>query len=158
VDEDPAGVDSDGDTVPNACDNCVLSVNPGQDDMDEDLEGDACDLNDRVILFSDLAPAQVSWQREEGSAWFNLYRGDLAVLRSTGVYTQAEGEPGPEEEQPAKRFCGLADPSVADTFTPAAGQAVFYLATGVEGGVETTLGTNSSGAERPNTASCEASP
>ncbi|MFQ5876913.1 MAG: MopE-related protein, partial [Acidobacteriota bacterium] len=43
VDEDPAGLDSDDDSVPNACDNCRFAFNPSQVDTDADGTGDACD-------------------------------------------------------------------------------------------------------------------
>ncbi len=44
-DYDPGdvGVDSDGDGVNDACDNCPLIVNPSQEDLDGDWEGDACE-------------------------------------------------------------------------------------------------------------------
>jgi N-acetylneuraminic acid mutarotase len=43
VDEDSAGVDSDADGVPNACDDCRVVYNPNQRDTDHDGIGDACD-------------------------------------------------------------------------------------------------------------------
>jgi hypothetical protein len=43
VDEDVDGVDSDGDTIANLCDNCKTIANPTQVDLDVDGDGDACD-------------------------------------------------------------------------------------------------------------------
>lgn len=43
VDEGAAGADTDGDGVPDACDNCPLVPNPAQEDRDFDHVGDACD-------------------------------------------------------------------------------------------------------------------
>ncbi len=43
IDEDAAGLDSDGDGIPNACDNCRFVANPNQHDHDGDGVGDACD-------------------------------------------------------------------------------------------------------------------
>lgn len=38
--------DIDGDNVEDLADNCRFAWNPGQDDLDGDLEGDACDVDD----------------------------------------------------------------------------------------------------------------
>ncbi len=40
---DPGGVDSDGDGINDACDNCPSDPNPDQVDSDDDGAGDACD-------------------------------------------------------------------------------------------------------------------
>ncbi len=46
VDLDDTGGDCDGDGVPNGSDNCEFDLNPGQDDLDGDGDGDICDLDD----------------------------------------------------------------------------------------------------------------
>jgi N-acetylneuraminic acid mutarotase len=43
VDEGAAGIDTDGDGVHNACDNCLSTPNPDQTDADSDGRGDACE-------------------------------------------------------------------------------------------------------------------
>lgn len=43
ADEDPADVDTDGDTILDADDNCPDDPNAGQEDADGDGEGDVCD-------------------------------------------------------------------------------------------------------------------
>lgn len=43
TDEDIDGVDSDGDGVPNLCDNCRFAFNPSQVDLDGDGVGNSCD-------------------------------------------------------------------------------------------------------------------
>jgi hypothetical protein len=43
IDDDALGVDTDGDAVHNACDNCRLAYNPDQLDADHDGIGSACD-------------------------------------------------------------------------------------------------------------------
>lgn len=40
---DECDFDTDGDAIPDDCDNCDLIFNPGQEDMDGDEIGDACD-------------------------------------------------------------------------------------------------------------------
>jgi hypothetical protein len=78
-----------------------------------------------------------------------VYEGSLAVLRSSGVYTQAPGS-----NPLAQKSCGATDPFVSDLEAVPAGAVKFALVTGVTGGVEGSLGTNSGGAPRANTNSC----
>jgi N-acetylneuraminic acid mutarotase len=149
IDEDANGTDSDGDGVQNACDNCPTVPNPGQGDFNHDLVGDACDLNDGLILVTMPNQVTLAWQLENGFESFNIYRGDLAVLKATGTYTQ-----DPTAVPLAARLCGFAGGSVEDDVAPPPGQGVFYLLTGTHNGVESTLGTNSAGVTRPNTNPC----
>ena len=72
---------------------------------------------------------------------YNLYRGDLAILMGTGVYTQTA-------------LCGLPGPSVDDLLIPARGQGVFYLVAGQMGALEGSIGTNSAGQPRQSTGPC----
>ncbi len=144
-----AQTDSDADRAGNACDNCPLDSNREQADVDHDAEGDVCDLDDGLILIRFHQPTLVEWQQEIGFASWNSYRGSLAVLRATGVYTQAPGS-----NPLAQRDCGLASPADGETVVPAAGDVAFWLVTGVSGGVEGSLGTNSAGAPRPNANPC----
>ena len=146
---DEGYADSDRDGVGDACDNCPATLNPDQSNGDADAEGDACDLNDGLIVISPPNSTRVDWQREAGFDLFNLYRGDLATLRSGGPYTQ-----NPASTAGAARFCGLTVVSMSDTYVPTRGKAVFYLVTGVAGGIEGSLGTNSSGNPRPNDNPC----
>jgi hypothetical protein len=53
------GLDSDGDGINDACDNCPQVPNPGQEDLDGDWEGDVCDADmdgDGVPNASDNCP------------------------------------------------------------------------------------------------------
>src|SRR4029077_19311432 len=84
VDESPSGEDSDGDAVHDVCDNCPNVSNPTQSDFDNDGEGDACDLNDGLIFEWRADKTSVSWQAEHGPTSWNLYLGDLDVLKATG--------------------------------------------------------------------------
>ena len=54
----------------------------------------------------------------------------------------------------ADRHRGLADPWVEDFESIAPGGSKFALVTGVQNGTEWSLGTNSGGAQRPNTNPC----
>lgn len=78
---------------------------------------------------------------------YNVYRGDLATLRATAVYTQ-----DPSAVDGALHACGVPDGFVdADVPAPAAG--FFYLVTAV-GTSEGTLGFDATPAERPNVTGC----
>jgi putative metal-binding protein/thrombospondin type 3 repeat protein len=145
----PLQDDTDNDRVGDVCDTCPLVPNPDQNDMDHDFEGDACDLDDGLILITLPDAIDVEWQKEAGFDTFNEYRGDLGVLRSTGVYTQ-----DPRTISLAIQNCRLTDPFVLDGPDPPPGRVVFYLVTGNRLGVESSLGTNSAGEERRNANPC----
>jgi N-acetylneuraminic acid mutarotase len=149
TDEDPFGLDGDGDGVPNACDNCGTGFNPAQTDFDHDGQGDSCDVDDGVIYLVGSAAGSIEWQEEEGPDSWNVYEGDLQVLRATGLYTQ---EPGSNEL--ADRVCGLLQPYIDDMEPVPAGAVKYCLVTGVLLGVEGSLGTDSTGLLRPNTNPC----
>jgi len=144
--------DSDGDAVGDACDNCIFVRNPGQPDFDDDNEGDPCDLDDGLIYVTIDQPDWIEWQDETGFDVWNLYRGDLDVLKVTGVYTQETEGPGAVEL--ALRQCDVADSWFNDLDTVPAGKVAFYLATGDAAGVENSLGMNSAGVVRANTNAC----
>jgi hypothetical protein len=78
-----------------------------------------------------------------------LYEGDLLVLKSTGVYSQASGS-----NPLAHKTCGVTQDYVEDFETPPVGAVKFALVTGRTGGIEGSLGTNSAGAMRPNVNPC----
>jgi len=141
--------DTDDDGVRDACDNCVFDSNPGQADTDGDHEGDRCDLNDGLLLLSFTGSDRVEWQEDVGYETWNSYRGDLSVLKATGLYTQAPGS-----NPLARRDCGLVAAWVDDLTPPDDGQAAFFLVTGVSSGIEGSLGQDSAEIERPNANPC----
>jgi hypothetical protein len=149
-DEDAAGEDADGDGVLGLCDNCPATSNPSQADGQGDGEGDACDLDDGLIYVRFHQSEYVEWQEELGFASWNSYRGDLAVLRGTGLYTQ-----DPSLVPLASRDCDLTVPWKED-LDPPAGAALFFLTTGnyAGTGVENGLGVDSEGIERINANPC----
>ena len=68
-------------------DNCPTTPNTDQADIDEDGEGDVCDLDDGTIHVRFGASDRVEWQEEQGYESWNRYRGNLAVLLATGGYS-----------------------------------------------------------------------
>ena len=73
---------------------------------------------------------------------YNVYRGDLATLVETGVYTQ-----DPLAIDGAAQFCELTN-GLNDLEVPPTGRGFFYLAVEL-GTVEGTLGFDSAPQERP---------
>ncbi len=149
VDEDSVGEDPDGDGVGHLCENCPLVFNPSQWDFDHDGEGDLCDLDDGLILILFTDSNYVEWQEEAGFTSWNVYNGDLDVLKGTSVYTQLPGA-----NALAQRHCGATVPRVDDFDQPPTGKTVFSLVAGVQNGVEGSLGQDSRGVERPNANPC----
>ncbi len=141
------GFDQDGDGLPACSDNCPADANPGQENRDADLQGDACDRDDGVIEVVMPAATQVRWQQETGFEAFDLYRGDLAALHDT------DGDGAAEDYGScfAENLAGLV---FADSDVPAPGHGFLYLVTGRTGGIESSLGNASSGASRPNIHDC----
>ena len=91
----------------------------------------------------------MDWDNETGFDSWNCYRGDLDLLIAGGAYTQVDGS-----NPLASRLCGTTIPTMADADNPAPSTVAFYLATGITGGVEGSLGTTSGGLERTNDVPC----
>ncbi len=147
----PGAVDSDSDTIPDACDNCPAAFNPGQANANTDSEGDACDLNDNFIYVAQFDATTFTWQKESGFNGWNVYRGDLDVLKTTGEYVQVSGS-----NPLAGRSCGM--PIFLTLWTDSTPvdpqKTAFYLVAGTSSGVEGGLGVASDGVPRPNANPC----
>jgi hypothetical protein len=92
---------------------------------------------------------EVRWQDEIGYSAWNVYEGDLDVLRSDGTYSQLPGS-----NDLAARTCGATDVWIPDTAPPPQGKSKFALVTGVQNGTESSLGSDSHGNPRPNANAC----
>ena len=152
-DEDACPADPDNDVDADGfcgdVDNCATAFNPGQADMDADFEGDLCDLDDGMIYITINLPDRVEWHEEAGFGKWNTYRGDLALLRTGGPYTQ-DALVIPL----ASKTCKNRDPWIEDLDSLAPGEAVFFLTAGLSGNSEGDLGLDSFGALRPNENAC----
>jgi len=150
VDDGASVEDADGDRIRDACDDCPLAYDPAQTDQNQDGEGDACDANDgEIFLAGPGNHDRVEWQPESGETSWNVYHGDMAVLRSFYFYTQAPGS-----NALAARYCGLTQPWLDDATSVPPGKTRFTLVTGVTGGVEGSLGYDCQGNLRLNHNPC----
>jgi subtilisin family serine protease len=91
-------------------------------------------------LTAEPAAAGFLWTASPFVDSYNVYRGVIPGISSTNYGTCFT--------------TGLLSPEFGDTALPATGRAFFYLTTGVRLGVEGILGTDSTGAIRPNTTPC----
>ncbi len=142
---EPGFPDLDGDLICDSSDNCPDDFNPNQSDFNDDGVGDVCDPNNDGFLRLTIEDLLfMHWEPEGWSSW-NLYRGDLAVLRTGGDYTQLPGS-----NVIADQVCGHTLTTYVDAWFPDPGDAAFYLVAGSNG----DLGVDGQGLNRPNANPC----
>jgi hypothetical protein len=147
ADDDADGVDSDADSLANACDNCRFDANLDQGNVDGDFAGDVCDLDDGLVLMRMQDARYLTWQMEAGAGFFNVYRADLPGLSD------------PDGDGAASSYGGCLDAHVVggtfeDPEMPSPGRGFLYIVTGVGPSGEFGFGAASSGAPRPNPEPC----
>ena len=54
--------------------------------LDDDSEGDVCDVGDGMTYLAVGPDGIMSWDEEIGFDSWNYYIGDLAVLKATGLH------------------------------------------------------------------------
>ena len=142
--------DFDGDGVGDACDNCYFDYNPTQSDLNHNGIGDLCDEHDGLIyVYGTDDKNWIEWLPEFDDQSWNVYTGDLGVLRSTGAYAQSPGS-----SPLASRQCHLVNAYAYDPVIPDPGSVEYSLVTSVRNGIEGDLGTDSRGAPRVNLNPC----
>ncbi|MGH0037146.1 MAG: PQQ-dependent sugar dehydrogenase [Myxococcota bacterium] len=97
-----SGPDSDGDGVSDLADNCTLLANPGQQDVDDDLFGDACDCDfdgDRICVTSDtlIFVSDAGLGVDDGGDGTDMDSDGDVDEADLGMFAtqKLQGEPGP---------------------------------------------------------------
>ena len=83
---------------------------------------------------------------DSAGSMFDLYRGDLAMLRATGIVTQ-----DPAEIEGAEVICRVAQPGFAQAEDPDPGEGFFYVIAIRGNEFEGPLGVSSDGTPRQQT-------
>ncbi|MCP3981822.1 MAG: hypothetical protein GY716_21170 [bacterium] len=92
---------------------------------------------------------EMHWTAVVGTTSYHMYRGDLAALKASGVYSQDS-----ETVTQAERSCWVSGTSISDSHAPGPGVVLFYLITADDGSLESSLGHSGSGTFRPHHHPC----
>jgi len=114
-------------------------------------QGDAfvCDLNDGRIDLELHPDGTVRYEMDVMYGAFNVYRGEVDVMISAGIYTQdIAGVAG------ASRWCDRSTGMLTDGYTPPLGHIAFYVATGTRTDGESFPGQTSAQSDRPHHHAC----
>ncbi len=154
LDDDCDGVtdealdDLDGDGILNCDDNCCDAFNPGQDDANMNMIGDACDCSTVPAVGNTMtvtrgAPTQIAWGPVPGIAAYHVYRGHRRPS-APFVYNQQCLQ------------ANVATTSVIDPLNPLLFTTFYYLVTAKcpVGETESILGTDSALNPRPTFIVC----
>lgn len=141
--------DQDGDCVARASDNCPAVSNPGQEDVDLDGAGDACDCapTDPAAFAPPAEVAGVGWQPGWSLQWNSA---SLAAGAGT-VYDVIRGTIGHWPVGSGSESyvaTGVPSTNVTDATPPAAGAGFFYLVRGSNACGGGGFGLDSAGRER----------
>jgi len=144
----PAQTNNDLDLLGDACDNCPFGANGSQTDSDLDGIGDRCDTDDERLSLYVEPDGSAVWEEETNYSDWILIRGDLSMLRATGIYVQPQAPLVGVD-------CHTGNSAGIDTIAVPAGEAMFFLSGGFVGGVELGFGNRGDGMQRIIDAVCE---
>lgn len=109
--EECVSPDSDGDTINDCADNCILVANPDQDDSDGDSCGNLCDADfdqDSIVGFSDMGALSANIGTANANVDLTEPVGDEITMADTEALSALFGSPaGPSGTTTGTDACPL---------------------------------------------------